>query len=268
MQLLIYNPAGGSGKTTLARNLAHELGHQGLGLNVLALDFDANSQLSRMCGKFTEFHQGQPFELADLAEGNNVPLHRSFGIQLLPGGPKSVLLQLSLHSRGYRETTLTAHLEPLVAAADITIIDVAPGYGAMTLCAVNFATHLLIPFDLSATSFLNAAQVLNRFRKLPLKQIGFVPMQTRGDGSTARKILAQAKTVLEVQGPVLPTVQFRQSILVAEHDYLPLRISMPECVNVQVFRAIAEHVRLELQSSTQEPRGLPLSSRSLVPFTP
>lgn len=268
MRLLIYNPAGGSGKTTLARNLAHELGKMGLGLNVLILDLDAKSQLSRMCGKIVEFHRGQTFELAELASGSDVPVHSNYGIQILPGGPKSFFLELTLYSKPMLKETLTASLEPLMAQADITILDVAPGYSAFTLYGMDLATHVLIPFDLSPASFLNAKQISKRLQSLSLKQIGFVPMQTRGDGSTARGILKQAKTDPDLRDCLFPTVQFRQSILVAEKRYLPLQISNHCCSNVRVFQAIAKYVQSELHSSMQKSQSLPLSNLSPVPFTP
>jgi chromosome partitioning protein len=136
---------GGVGKTTTAVSLA--AGLAGRGHRVLLIDSDTQGQSARMLGCQPEAG------LADLVGGAATPepaahLARE-NLWVLAGGKALAGLKRDIARRDFGgEQTLAEALAPLDDQYDFAIIDTAPGWDALTVNVLFYATEVLAPVSL------------------------------------------------------------------------------------------------------------------------
>jgi chromosome partitioning protein len=133
------------GKTTTAVNLAAGLARRGK--RVLLVDVDTQGQAARALGCST------PAGLAELVNGD-APLEQVLiaardGLWLLAGGRSLAGLKRLITRKDFGgESTLAETFAPLDARFDYILLDTAPGWDALTINVLFYATAVLAPVSL------------------------------------------------------------------------------------------------------------------------
>ena len=136
---------GGVGKTTTAVNLAAGLALSGQ--RVLLIDVDTQGQAGKMLGC------ASPSGLAELAAGHASPdqaiaLARD-NLWLLAGGKALAGLKMMITRKEFgAERTLSEALVPLDQQYDYVILDSAPGWDALSVNVLFYASEVLSPVSL------------------------------------------------------------------------------------------------------------------------
>ncbi|MCS6845359.1 MAG: ParA family protein [Caldilineales bacterium] len=136
---------GGVGKTTSAVNLAAGLAEAGQ--RVLLIDVDTQGQVARALGL-------QPtVGLAELVSGEVAPAEAVTvarpNIWLLAGGRGLAGLKRVISRKDFGgERTLAEALQPLDGRYDFVILDTAPGWDALSVNVLFYATEVLAPVSL------------------------------------------------------------------------------------------------------------------------
>ena len=156
---------GGVGKTTTAVNLA--AGLAGRGHRVLLVDSDTQGQSARTLGC-------QPAAgLAELVSGaataDQAMLQARENLWVLAGGKALAGLKRDIARRDFGgEQTLAEALAPLDDRFDFAVIDTAPGWDALTVNVLFYATDVLAPVSLEILTLqglLDFAQGLAAIQK-------------------------------------------------------------------------------------------------------
>lgn len=136
---------GGVGKTTTAVNLAAGLAQAGR--RVLLIDVDTQGQAAKLLGcapaaGLAEVAGGE------LLAGQGIAAARE-RLDLLAGGRGLATLKRVITRKDFGgEQTLAEALAPLDGAYDYAILDTAPGWDALSVNALFYATEVLTPVSL------------------------------------------------------------------------------------------------------------------------
>ena len=136
---------GGVGKTTTAVNLAAGLARAGR--RVLLIDVDTQGQAAKLLGC------APAAGLAEVA-GGEVPAEQAVSparenLDLLAGGRGLATLKRVITRKDFGgEQTIAEALAPLDDAYDYAILDTAPGWDALSVNALFYATEVLTPVSL------------------------------------------------------------------------------------------------------------------------
>lgn len=149
---------GGVGKTTTAVNLAHGLAQ--LGRRVLIIDADTQGQAAKFLGVNPDYG------LAEVVSGEASLEDALFqarpSLWLLAGGRSLTRVRTMIDQKDFaREKTLTEALAPLEGKYDFVIVDTAPGWDALTVNVLFYASEVLIPASLEAATL----QGISEFRQ-------------------------------------------------------------------------------------------------------
>lgn len=136
---------GGVGKTTTAVNLAAGLALGGS--RVLLIDVDTQGQAAKLLGCTPAIG------LAEVAGGEATPqqavTRARDNLDLLGGGRGLASLKRLITRKDFGgEQTLSETLAPLEGAYDFAILDTAPGWDALSVNALFYASEVLAPVSL------------------------------------------------------------------------------------------------------------------------
>jgi chromosome partitioning protein len=166
-KLAIALSKGGVGKTTTAVNLAAGLALAGQ--HVLLIDVDTQGQAARALGTaptagLAELATGE----ADLAEAI---LQARENLSLLAGGRGLASLKRLITRKDFGgEQTLVEALAPLDDRYDFAVLDTAPGWDALSVNALFYASEVLAPVSLevmtlqSLLDFTGSLAAIGRYR--------------------------------------------------------------------------------------------------------
>lgn len=199
-RLVIAAHKGGSGKTTVAVNLAASLAN--LGMRVLLVDTDPQGACAGALGvevakpTIYEVLTGQ-VQRQEAITGTHVA-----GLSLLPSDLDLAGAEVELPKVEGWQLSLRRILGSLETVCDIAIIDTPPGLGVLSYSALNAATGVLVtcPPEFMALRALPHLQEMTERAGVPL--IGIIPSMATTTTRHAREVMDQLS---EDYGDVLLT---------------------------------------------------------------
>ena len=143
--IVIANQKGGVGKTTTSINLAAAMSE--IGKKTLLVDLDSQGNASSACGLGQEkdFSSVYDLLLGDAEAKECVIKAREDDFDIIPSNRDLMAAEIQLLELENRELTLKNALQSISAEYDFIIIDSPPSMNILTLNALSFAKHLIIP---------------------------------------------------------------------------------------------------------------------------
>lgn len=252
--IAVVNPKGGSGRTTLAVNLAAALAEAGR--RPLVVDLDPQGSASAWLGAASS---GRELLEALLDSLDPSPLVESTGtgIALLPGGPAIAHLELHAPEEPGPEAllrTVLARLDP--DRRDIVLVDTPAGLGLPVINALTAAAAAIVPVPAHALSLEplgGLVETMCRVRQRlnpALHLSGLVPCRVdRRTGSCARIV----DLLRDRFGDSVYETVISEAVRVAEAParHVSVLAHDPRGRAAREFRALA--AELERRSSVQAP---------------
>lgn len=157
----LANQKGGVGKTTSAVSLSAQLAL--LGFKVLLLDFDPQSSATSGVGvdKHPEGSDLYDVFFGRLSLASIVVPSSISGLDVVPGSPDLVSLELEIGKAPGRELILRSAIAELESAYDVILIDCPPSSGLLTLNALGAAKWVLVPLQAEYYSLEGLSGLLN-----------------------------------------------------------------------------------------------------------
>lgn len=208
-RLTIASQKGGTGKTTVALNLAVALAERGR--RVLLADLDPQGGIGLSLAKEDDELSG----LADLMTGMIGPEAailptRLPGLSLLPRGRLDPTEVCDYEQALFSPNVLSNVLEKAEAGFDFVLIDTPSGLGLVTRAALALSDFALVPFQTENLSLRSLSQVLRviehvRSTENPrLALVGILPTMVEKTKSTSFAILGEIWNFGGVLESVIP----------------------------------------------------------------
>ena len=143
--IVIANQKGGVGKTTTSINLAAALSE--IGKKTLLVDLDSQGNASSACGlnQDSNFSSVYDLLLGDAEAKECIIKAQEDDFDIIPSNRDLMAAEIQLLELENRELTLKNALQSISADYDFVIIDSPPSMNILTLNALSFAKHLIIP---------------------------------------------------------------------------------------------------------------------------
>lgn len=143
--IVIANQKGGVGKTTTSINLAAALSE--IGKKTLLVDLDSQGNASSACGlsQKKDFSSVYDLLLGDAEAKECIIKAQEDDFDIIPSNRDLMAAEIQLLELENRELTLKNALQSVSAEYDFIIIDSPPSMNILTLNALSFAKHLIIP---------------------------------------------------------------------------------------------------------------------------
>ena len=173
--LAVAMQKGGVGKTTTTVNLAASIAQ--LGQRVLAIDLDAQGNLTQHCGIDPEHINPTVYDIFK-AEMDGTPYdtmtavyETDEGFHILPAQPELSLVELSLMNTLSRERVLSTILENVKPYYDYILIDCNPSLGLLVINALTAATGVLIPIQTEYLAARGASMIMSSIETVRTKKL-------------------------------------------------------------------------------------------------
>jgi len=165
MIVAIYNPKGGTGKTTTAVNIATNLARRGRSVLLVDLEADMGASISVGVGPGDKgasifellLNQRQPPDVVR-------PVRDIANLHLVSGSPALADIDAALRNARQRERRLTDCLRPLAASMDDVVIDSPSNFTVLSLSVPSIAQHLVVPIRADYLSLESLAHFLRWYR--------------------------------------------------------------------------------------------------------
>ena len=143
--IVIANQKGGVGKTTTSINLAAALSE--IGKKTLLVDLDSQGNASSACGlsQKKDFSSVYDLLLGDAEAKECIIKAQEDDFDIIPSNRDLMAAEIQLLDLENRELTLKNALQSISTDYDFIIIDSPPSMNILTLNALSFAKHLIIP---------------------------------------------------------------------------------------------------------------------------
>jgi chromosome partitioning protein len=165
VNLAIYNPKGGSGKTTTAVNLATELARRGRSVLLVDLEADMGSSISLGVRPGDALPSINDVLLNHRRPSDGVrPVPGVPNLHLVAGSPALTGIEAALRSVRHPERRLADSIRPLVPAFDDVVLDCPSNYTVLSLSVPSVVQHLLIPIRADYLSLESLAHFLRWYR--------------------------------------------------------------------------------------------------------
>ena len=161
----VYNPKGGTGKTTTAVNVATELARRGR--SVLLVDLQPDMGASISVGVRHGDNHPSVFELLINERRPSDALRKIPGIpnlQLVPGSSSLAGIDAALRNARQPERRLADCIRPLAATVDDVVIDAPSSFTVLSLSVPALAQQLIIPIRADYLSLESLAHFLRWYR--------------------------------------------------------------------------------------------------------
>ena len=255
VRIAVFNQKGGTGKTTVAVNLAAALAE--LSKEVLVVDLDGQeSSLTAAVGIGADIHAkagDNIFSMLVDMEGDPNALilrapHDEFDV--LPGHVKMSQAEGKLGPERNREWRLARVLKAIRKPYDFILVDCPPGTGAVSDNALLACQRVLAPAEMheafmpSISGVMMQLRSLSRIFEVAVDMVGFVPVAYRGTPDEVAYLDA-----LKAERPawVTPCLRYRKAIMNA---------SRAAGHSVFSYRPTKRHRKAPLQRCQEEYREL------------
>ena len=143
--IVIANQKGGVGKTTTSINLAAALSE--LGKKTLLVDLDSQGNASSACGLNQNKALSSVYDLllGDAEAKDCIVKAEEDDFDIIPSNRDLMAAEIQLLELENREETLKNALKNISPEYDFIIIDSPPSMNILTLNALSYAKHLIIP---------------------------------------------------------------------------------------------------------------------------
>lgn len=140
--LTVFNHAGGAGKTSLTRDVGHELASSGL--RVLLIDLDPQANLTGWLGVTDVALSDTVFPVA--VDGLPLPQTRSaYGLELIPSHVELASAEAQMLGQIGSVLFLRQALDAVRDRYDVVIIDSPPSLGQLATLGALAADRLIVP---------------------------------------------------------------------------------------------------------------------------
>lgn len=194
--IAVANHKGGVGKSSTAVSLSAGLAHSKW--RTLLVDCDAQGNSTSMFlpdGSFENdlydvLGSGRPAREAIVAT-------RLDGLEVLPSGLSTALLDQELFNKLRREEQLRRALVPVGEDYDVIVLDLAPNLGALVIAALCAATSLVVPTDATrwglrgVRMFMTWSEALREAEVLTADLLGVVLTKYEARTIVAQEVLAE-----------------------------------------------------------------------------
>jgi chromosome partitioning protein len=240
--IAVVSHKGGTGKTSLVQNLAHELARQ----RVLIVDLDPQSNLTLGCGldpaeeRPTVFHaMVEPTETARAV----VHLGR---FDLLPANLDLALAEQRFAGFYDRNDKLKDALAPMAASYDYILIDGPPNLGFFAFNALTAANSALVPLQCQPYAYRaldSTLQLIQLVQKgnsaLYLRSIVLTMYDKRVSLTRSVENMARSRF-----GPLVAQTVIPVNVAIAEAtlDGAPVADYAPQSAGAQAYGALAQEL--------------------------
>ena len=267
--LVISNRKGGTGKTTLAVNLAAELAERGR--RVLLVDLDSQNHCAVGLGVKTAKGAATVHDLfrdpgARLARA--VLPTRHANLSLVPADP------LFEHGSGLRDEALLKRAlgEAELGGFDLVILDTPPSLDILLINALTAATGIIVPYVPHHLSFEGVKQLMRVLFRIKssanpdLRILGFVPVMLAEHIRQHRAITGEIARQFGTP-KVLPGIRIDIKLAEAFGAGQAIRNYAPRSRGAEDFAVLGQGVcaALSIKNNEEGARRLPQSHWQLAP---
>ncbi|HEW92349.1 MAG TPA: ParA family protein [Thermotogaceae bacterium] len=246
--IVFSNRKGGTGKTTLAFNIAAILSERG---RTLLIDFDSQAHSTIYYGLQPQsINYGIYESLVEFVKNGQLKKEvvvdtKSF--HLIPANQNLAAFDLEFANLENKEGILKDFLLEFDSDYDYILIDTPPNLGLTTLNALTAAQYLVIPVKADFLSLAGLAQIMDIFYKVnstlnpSLILLGIVPVMFVTRTKMSKEFLEQ---VTNIFGKNLVFHPLRSDVKVMESSSyaLPVHLYSPNCRAAVDLRKIAEQI--------------------------
>lgn len=238
-RIVIAAHKGGSGKTTVAVNLAGALAQ--LGMRVLLVDTDPQGAASAALGV-----DPQKPTLYEVISGT-AKRHEAIvgtttpGLAILPSDLDLAGAEVELPRQERWQQRLNEVLTSLDEFCDIAVIDTPPGLGVLSYIALQAATEVIVVCPPEYMAFRSLPHLREMAARANVPVTGIVPTMTTSVSRHAREVLSQLQD--EYPGLLLPSIPRRVALQDAALSGLPVTTFEPNSDAARRFMALAKEVR-------------------------
>lgn len=165
MILGVFNPKGGTGKTTTAVNLATVLAAQAKSVLLVDLEADLNASIALGVRPADAYPSIAEVLLRTTPPAQAVrPVAGIQNLSLITGSPALTDLDASLRNVKQPERRLADVIRPLARQFDVVVLDSPSGYSLLNHSVPLTAQHLLVPVRAEYLSLESLAHFLQWYR--------------------------------------------------------------------------------------------------------
>jgi chromosome partitioning protein len=237
-RIVIAAHKGGSGKTTLAVNLAGALGAGGR--RVLLVDLDPQGAAGAALGVKPTKPSAYEVLMGTASCEHALAATAHAGLSVLPADLDLAGAEVELPRRLDWQSSLDRVLHQLGSSYDVCVIDTPPGLGVLSWCALNAAHAAVVTCPPEFLAFRSLEHLQEMAEEAGAPIVGIVPTMSTARTRHAREVTELL--VAEHDDLVLPSVPRQVSLQDAAVAGKPITSFSPTSDVTSIFIQLADEV--------------------------